>query len=487
MAQVLQRDEAALELALDPLGLMQAAIDRALNDAGLAAKDVDTVAVIDTIGWQPANAAALVAERCSISASRQICTPVGGNTPQALVNRLSGDLAAGRIRCAVIVGANALSSIFRYRKAGQKRQWSLGGEGQAESLGDTRDGSSAYERRYGMDLPTCTYPLFENALRASRGQTIEQHFDSLGRLLAPFSEVAASNPFAWFPTARSASEIATATAANRYVGFPYTKYMNAVMSTDQAAAVVLTTEANASALSVNPDKWVWFLGGADAAEEPWFFSERPSLVNSPALAACAQGALQAAGTAVEDLDLFDLYSCFPVAVELACQALGISETDPRGLTVTGGLPYFGGPGNAYSLHAIAEMAERLRERRSGRGLVTANGWFLTKHSAGVYAGEPSGAAFTGANVQSASVPAAAVPLVEEAAGPGQIETYTVNFDREGTAQSAVMVGRLDGGPRFLAHTAASAEVFSRLVTTEGVGLKGEVGQEAGLNVFRPND
>ena len=97
-----------------------------------------------------------------------------------------------------------------------------------------------------------------------------------------------------------------------------------------------------------------------------------------------------AGIGTADLALIDLYSCFPSAVEIGAirGAQGSSLEDPRGFTVTGGLPYAGGPGNNYSMHAVATMVGMLRERPGAYGLSTANGWFLTKQSVGVYSTQP---------------------------------------------------------------------------------------------------
>ena len=53
--------------------------------------------------------------------------------------------------------------------------------------------------------------------------------------------------------------------------------------------------------------------------------------------------------------MFDIYSCFPSSVNLGCDALGLDPFDPRGLTVTGGLPYAGGAASACLMHAIATM------------------------------------------------------------------------------------------------------------------------------------
>ena len=90
----------------------------------------------------------------------------------------------------------------------------------------------------------------------------------------------------------------------------------------------------------------------------------------------------------DDIATFDLYSCFPFPVFVACEALGVSGDDPRGLTLTGGLPYFGGPGNSYSLHAIAETVAEMREKPGRYGLVGANGGTMSKYSVGIYSTLP---------------------------------------------------------------------------------------------------
>jgi len=88
-----------------------------------------------------------------------------------------------------------------------------------------------------------------------------------------------------------------------------------------------------------------------------------------------------AGKTLNDAAVFDLYGCFPSAVEIACQEMDLAEDDPRDFTVTSGLPYFGGPGNNYAMPAIAAMVERLRKMPGSFGLVTANGNYVTKHAA----------------------------------------------------------------------------------------------------------
>ena len=63
------------------------------------------------------------------------------------------------------------------------------------------------------------------------------------------------------------------------------------------------------------------------------------------MSAVAQETFHMADCTISEIDAFDIYSCFPSAIQIACDEIGLDIDDPRNLTVTGGLPYFGGPGN----------------------------------------------------------------------------------------------------------------------------------------------
>ncbi len=234
------------------------------------------------------------------------------------------------------------------------------------------------------------------------------------------TRVAATNPHAWFPEARTAEEITTVGPENRMVCFPYPKLMNSIIETDQAAAVIVTGSETAHELGIPEERWVYLWGCGDAKDK-WFVSERVNYHSSPAIKAVTQRALGMSGLTVNDIGAFDLYSCFPSAVQLGLDALGLKPDDPRPITVTGGLPYAGGPGNNYVGHSIAAMVERLRERRHDYGLVTGNGWFVTKHSAGLYSARRPAKPWkrTEPEIDQAHVDAQeSPPLVEAAGGRG---------------------------------------------------------------------
>jgi acetyl-CoA C-acetyltransferase len=188
-----------------------------------------------------------------------------------------------------------------------------------------------------------------------------------------------------------------------------------------------------------------------------------------------------AGKRIDEIEFLDLYSCFPCAVQIACDALGIAHDDPRGLTLTGGLPYFGGPGNNYVAHAIAHLVARLRAKPGSFGLVNGNGWFITKHSLGIYSTTPP----TGdwqrgepAELQTEPHP----PFSETPTGPATVETWTVLNGRKGL-EGAIVVGRLADGSRFLAD--APEEAWAMMMTRDMLGVAGQVSQVDGRNRFVP--
>jgi len=488
-AQLLQRDADPAE-ALEPIAMLERVSREAAEIAGAGARllaDADTVAVVDVAAWGAANAPRLLAEKVLASPAHEFVTGIGGETPLVLVNELANRIAAGDSHVALVAGCNNLKTLRSAAKAGVELKWQGGGSGEPVMIGSRRLGNNEMEQQYGLSSPTSVYPIFENALRAHRGLDLEAHRARLGALMHRFTEVAAKNPYAWFPTVRSAAELTTATANNRMIAFPYTKYLNAMLDTDQAAGVLMTSVAAARRHGIPEDRWIYWWGGAHAEERAWCASERPDFAESAALRRTARAALVNAGVDIGDIDLIDFYSCFPVAVEMACEMLGLDEADPRGLTLTGGLPYGGGPGNNYTLHSLATALDRLRAGGGRRALVTGNGWYLTKHSATVLSSEPKSGDFVpAAEVDVRSEPDPVVPR-EAADGAAVVETYTVLYGRDGAPERGIVIGRLDDdGARFIANTPFDRDCLERFVEIENVGRRGKVRVRDRSNRFEPD-
>jgi acetyl-CoA C-acetyltransferase len=483
-----------------PTALLKIAAERAARDAGLdpsILRDIDQLAVvgftIDAPGSKrgmphSSNPPASLSKALGASPRWAVYSHMGGNTPQYLVNALAEKIARGEADFALIVGCEFLGSAMKRLGAGLSfDDWAEDVDASPpERIGDPRPGVTDYERRHGLDRPINIYPLFENALRARDGRSIPEHQQRMGELFSKFTKVAAGNPDAWFPIERSAEEIATVSDKNRMIGFPYPKFMNAIMEVDQSAAVLIASADKARELGVAEDKFVYLHGCADAADL-WYPLDRQDFHSSPAMVRTGQKALEMAGVGMDRIDLIDLYSCFPVAVEIGAESLGLDLDDPRGLTVTGGLPYAGGPGNNYVMHSLAVMAQQLRARPGAYGLLTGNGWYLTKQSTGVYSTVRPDKPFEREDPAILQREIDALPhpeVIERPEGAATIETYTIVHRKEGPYRG-VIVGRDAEGRRFAAMTPDDAALLADMESREQVGRPGTVTQAGDVNIFTP--
>lgn len=486
--------EADLDRHIEPLEMLRRVAVAAAEDTGAGGNllsQLDTVALVGTAGWHPDNAPNLVAESIGAKPAHEYVTGTGGQVGITLFNHVASEIVEGRSKLAVVAGCNNLKVLMKAIGVGKQLTWTRGGTGEPELIGGDERGNTELEGHYGLKQPPDIYPLFENAFRAKLGLGLDEYMARLGNLFTGFTRVAAANPYAWFPVERSAEELITVTPQNRMISFPYPKYLNAVLNTEQAAGLIVCSVAEARRLGIREDKWVYWWGGAHSQERAWWASERPRFTECPAMKDTHVSALRNAGLDVAEIDRFDFYSCFPVAVEMACEMLGIGIDDPRGFTVTGGLPYAGGPASAYTLHSLAEMAGTLAKNPGQKGLVTGNGWYLTKHSAAVLASAPKedGLPYEGLidNLPSHDMETAPRPVNPDALGRGRIEAYTVNYDRDGRPVRGIVLGMTEQGERFLANTSSSPAFLEDFVACEQVGTEGTLGRDGERVSFTPDE
>lgn len=411
----------------------------------------------------------------------EVSTP-GGNSPQWLMNRACAEIAAGRLRTTLVCGAEATRSMRLAEPGADFLRISPDAGGTDADSADPVVGTplhgllEASEIKAKLMRPAELYPIFESALAARAGATPSEWRARLGALLARASAVAARNPFAWFPEVLTAEAIATPSADNRLTAEPYTKRMNSFAQVDLGSALLVTTLAQATALGLG-DRCVFPWSGATNIDvSP---TRRPDLAASPAIRAAARACFEAAGVGLEAIDCFDLYSCFPIAVEVGAAEIGLAIDDPRGLTLTGGMSFFGGPGNNYTSHGIAAATLRLREK-GGLAYVSGNGGFLSKHSVGIYSATPrsAGAAFALADTAraQAEIDAAALPVTLEAEGEARVVGGTVVYGRDGQVEAAPIIATLKDGRRLAAR--ASDKILSSLA---GKTLVGETVHVHGAN------
>lgn len=419
---------------------------------------VDSLQIVYCQSWQYDDPTARLAERLGINPRHTHYSGIGGTVPQQLVSETAQCILRGDVDVALICGGEALATKRLLKKAGEKPAWS---HREAERSPFPFEAPfHPSEVAHEVFQAWLTFPMFDIGRRAALGIEPDDYRRQIAEVMAPMSAVAAENPNAWFPVERSVSELATATPENRIVGYPYTKYEVAVMDVDMAAALVLTSHDKADDLGVPADQRV-YLRSWSYATDPVYLAEHPDFRRSPAMAATSSTALSAAGIGVDDVAHLDLYSCFGSSINYAMDALSLAPDDPRGVTVTGGLPFAGGPGSNYMLHSIAAMARELRADPGANGLVSGVGMHMTKHIYAVYSSEPAALDQGDDEALQTELDVAEppLPIVDTYDGPATVATYTVAHGRDGSPDWGLAICEVPDGrcyariddPDLLAH------------------------------------
>jgi acetyl-CoA C-acetyltransferase len=469
-----------------PLSLMVDASKAALADTGAAgiAGAIDTLAVVrifeDSVRGAPhphghnTNLPGTLARDIGAAPANLIYETVGGQSPQALVNEMAAKVFEGEIECALISGSEANRASKGARRHGVEINWADSADAEYEDRGTGPMMLSREEIKHGIVAPAYFYAMFENAIAAREGRSRSQHRKAMAELFQPFTAVAAKNPYSQFPVEHSVEFLSTPSKANYEYADPFLKWFIAQDAVNQGAAAIVMSSSKADELGIAEDKRVYLHGAGEGSDD--FISVRPRLDGSFAMEAAISRALDQSGKTADDMAHFDLYSCFPCAVFSSTQALGVDwKTDKRPLTLTGGLPFFGGPGNNYSLHGIAEMVTKLRGDAGAFGLVLANGGWMTKEAVGVYStAKPS--KFT--PVARYARPTEEIDVCSEDC-VAKLETFTVTHGKEGP-NKGIIFARLPDGRRALANASPAAlavlrEDTSPVGRTVKITVEGETG------------
>lgn len=471
----------------DSLGLMIAALEEADKDAGggwLA--DVNSVAVVAQISFRQDNPLAQKVADGIGSKAGIVYESIGpnGDSPILLLNEAANRIARGEIKVAAVTGGEALRTASQ--RAALAAKTSVADQNPLRNLSKGR--APGYRQIYGLTTPVDVYPLYENAGRASYGQSLAEGQRESGEIWSRFSEVAAKTPAAWIHAPRTPAEVTEATADNRPIAFPYTKLMVANSSVNQGAGFIVTSLAEARRRGV-PEERIVYVGRGAAAHEADDFMARDRYDKSPSMEVCLKRTLEFNEVTAADLDLVELYSCFPCVPKMARRVIGWPVEKPA--TVFGGLTFGGGPIGNYMAHAVAEMVDSLRAGEGRKGLLFANGGFATHNHAIVLGMEPlpgAGEAHEFDLQAEADAARGQVPeLVKDYTGPAEVETYTVFYNRDGSAKAGVVVAKTPAGTRTLVKVPAEDAATIAFLSdgaAEPVGTAGEVVPEGDMMVWK---
>ena len=475
--QILQRSEDPREAA-EPLEMMIAALQQAGDDSGAPRllQRADAIYVLRGM-WGYGDPGRAIARRLGATPNETVGTPYGGNFSQASVIDAARQIQAGRRGIVLVTGSENGRSLRQAQRQGVELRTTEAPGAPDRMVAEDKPIFHPAELARGMNSASDMYAVFESAIRFARGETLQAHVERISELWAGFNAVACRNPNAWIRKPYSAQEIGCASPDNPMISFPYTRLMNSNPRVDMAAGLILCSLETARNAGVPQDKLV-FLHAAAEANDSDFASTRLNFHSSPAMRIAGGRALELAGRTIEAIEHTDLYSCFPSAVQIAATELGIPEGRP--LTVTGGLTFGGGPLNSYVLHAIARMAEVVREDRGSTGLVAANGGWLAKHAFVVYSTEAPRQGFRYENLQQQVDALPEREALVDWEGSVTVEAYTVSF-RDGEPKTGYAACLTDDGRRTWAKL-EDPTVLNMMIREEFCGRRGSLDGNGKLSV-----
>lgn len=451
----------------------QAVRAAAAADAGItpeALRGVDRLKVLDCMSWRYDDPPTRLADRLDITAAQGDYLKPSGTSGHDAVHQAKADIDAGRSEMAIIVGGEALATLKWYRKQHQIPDWSHPSKTEGQFVLDDHQHPDEVAVGLTADVGAIySFAMFDIARRARLGMSPADYRKANSALFSAMSRIAADNPDAWFREHKSEAFINTPSPENRPISYPYTKHSVAFLEVDMAAALIVMSEDKARALGIPAEKWVYPWSAA-LLHDPVYIAVRPDLSQSPALTMAVGAVLKAHDITARDLDLIDLYSCFPAAVNFAQDALGTALPGDK-ITQTGGLPYAGGPGSSYMLTSLVKVVQGLRKREDGIALVGGVGMLMSDHAYGLYGRQrpdlsapPIDEAALQAKLD--RMPQANIVTAPEE-GSATVAAYTVMYDRAGNPSHGAAICDLPDGNRIYASIDQS--LLEKAINEEIVG------------------
>ncbi|MCJ1328352.1 hypothetical protein MMC10_005028 [Thelotrema lepadinum] len=494
--------------AVEPMQLMLHAIHKAIEDTGLESTltsdlraAIDSIDVVRTWTWPYEDLPGLLGINLGASLTCKSYSDYGGNEVGRLIDEAARRVSQRKSKFAVVTGGEALASLSTCANA--KR---MPPTGWTKPSADIASSSPLSLAKFGENagtlhsagLPVHVYPMYENAFRAHHRQSIKDNKRESAKLYADFAKIAADNKNSWNygkPPATE-SDIATVSKSNRMICSPYPLLMNAFNAVNLSGACLLTSTEFAEEIGVPMEKWIYLLGGAGTKDSVDFW-QRPNFFTSPSISRSLDAALEVSGLAKDMIDLYDFYSCFPIVPKLACRHLGLPLIDcPKPITLLGGLTSFGGAGSNYSMHAVTEMVRQLRSGKGQNGLVLANGGVVSYQHVICLSSQSrqDSRTYPVENPLPDTITDMPVPsFTSKACGAGVVETYTVEYNRDGSPKVAHIVGRLRvDGSRFISNHGDFMTLQQLLDESfEPIGMSGHVRNDSGtgrnLFTFSPKE
>jgi acetyl-CoA C-acetyltransferase len=357
-----RRDANLPELAFE-------AMKPAIEDAGIAQKDVGFVSVGTAGGWyEEFLPAVVIAEYAGLSGAGLIRCEAACASGSAAVATAYQAIANGQAEIAMAIGIEKMTEVDILTSI--------------ELIG--RAGYYLWEfHNFGMTFPAY-YALHATAHMKKYGTTEED----LARVAVKNHKYGAMNPYAHFQRAIKVEDV----LSSRVIAWPL-KIFDCCPVSDGAAAVILASEDKAKDLSDTP-VWIKGLGVSSGTAN---ISKREDYSSLLSGRVAGERAYTAAKVDPSRLDVATVHDCFTIAELLAYEDLGFCEkgagskmiregqTEIGGkipVNVDGGLKAKGHPIGATGVSMVAELTRQLRGEAGKRQVAVKHGNALAHNIGG---------------------------------------------------------------------------------------------------------
>ena len=407
----------------EALLLMDQAVKEALSDSGnKSIKDqIDEIRIPKGF-WRYRDPGKWIAKNNDFKKIPTTHVAKIGVLQQNLINEACLKIENGEINAAIILGGEA--RYKQLRSIIEKKEYS------ETKLDENPDFYiKAKEDLYGDEelkelgaMAVGYYASMETAIRKNDDETIEEHQNNIASMYEEFSKVASNNEDAWLDHPYSREEILVISKKNKMLAYPYNKLHCTSWNVNQSAALIICSEELANKLEIDNNKRVYPISSSEN-NHMIAIQQRPKLYESLGMIYAAKSINKMMKNLDIRLDAYDLYSCFPAAVKMFSKSLELGSEIPK--TITGSMPYAGGPLNSFVIHSTVKMIQKIRALEVRHGLVTGVSGMMTKQSFCVWGKEYQKQFIFDDVTERAKLDENPVELSNIAEGEGEIIGYTI--------------------------------------------------------------
>ena len=445
----------------EALHLMDKAVKEALSDSGneLVKDYIDEIRIPKGF-WRYRDPGKWIARNNNFKNIPTTYVTKIGVLQQNLINEACQKIETGEINASIILGGEA--RFKQLRAVIEKKEYF------ETKLDENPDFYiKAKEDLYGDDelaelgaMAVGYYATMETAIRKNDGEGIEEHQNNIALMYEEFSKIASENKDGWLNHPYTKEDILETSKKNKMLAYPYNKLHCTSWNVNQSTAIIICSEELANELEIDNKKRVYPISSSEN-NHMIAIQQRPKLYESLGMTYAANSINKMIERLDIKLDAYDLYSCFPAAIKMFTKSIGLDSEIPK--TVTGSMPYAGGPLNSFVIHSTVKMIQKIRALEVKYGLITGVSGMMTKQSFCIWGKEYKEHFIFDDVTERAKLDESPIELSNISEGKGEIIGYTII---EGSENAAKAVLYLDDEKKHRKVVSSMDKNFINLLTEE---------------------